>query len=229
MRTTTTRPRRTTTSRTSTRPWTARCAIAGLRTLQTPTPQNWSTVACAHRHPPTLTHTVPQVHTVSSQLDGARRRLTELQDEQRVIERYHSSGVQYDYGPGDAFASLAGRCLSDTGARWTYEACFFDKATQNEPHNPSNRVSLGTWSHWSSNYTQAVFANGDACSGGVTRSLTVKLVCEESERMWGGEEPSMCTYTVWFATPLACQHQDLQQVRRAAVSARASQHECQRT
>ncbi len=62
-----------------------------------------------------------------------------------------------------------------------------------------------------------MFANGDACANGVARSLTVKLVCDDVEEMWGGEEPSTCVYTVWMATPLACRPADLEKVGLVAL------------
>ncbi len=137
----------------------------------------------------------PQVQAVSTQLDAATRRVEELREEQRVIERYHSSGVQYDYGPGDVFASLAGRCVSDAGQRWTYEACFFERAAQKEPHNPSNPgATLGTWSHWQNDYTEV--------RGGSFRvpleqcaSALVRLANRQSVRLVAPCRPCLPTVT----------------------------------
>ncbi len=59
----------------------------------------------------------------------------------------------------------AGRCFTDHGQRFNYEACLFDRATQSEPHNPANKVNLGSWLGFEEGNAVLVFANGDPCSG----------------------------------------------------------------
>lgn len=61
-------------------------------------------------------------------------------------------------------------------------------------------------------HAQAVFDGGDPCYNAPARSLTVLLECGEHERMWGGEEPETCVYTVRMSTPAACKLEDLARV-----------------
>lgn len=64
---------------------------------------------------------------------------------------------------------------------------------------------------------QALFENGDLCAGVGPRRFTVNLVCGDSERMWGGEEPATCQYQAWMTTPAACQESDLSKVGRGPL------------
>ncbi|KAL6754230.1 glucosidase II beta subunit-like protein-domain-containing protein [Haematococcus lacustris] len=160
-------------------------------------------------------------------LEAAQALLAELQQQAQLVKRYHlQAAAGGDFGPQDVFLPLAGRCLEDAG-RWHYEACFFDSASQSEAGG-LNKVSLGTWSGFSQDYQQAYFTGGDPCEGGPARSLTLQLVCGAQEQLWGGEEPSPCTYTAWMSTPAACREQDreqeqarLQQLERVEEEVRA--------
>ncbi|KAF5828843.1 glucosidase II beta subunit-like-domain-containing protein [Dunaliella salina] len=166
---------------------------------------------------------------LEAQLQAALEKLEALQAEGLNIQRYHQGAANYDFGPNNVFLALAGRCIKDEGKRWIYEACFFDKAVQSEPHAPKNRVSLGSWHGFNSDYTQAYFTDGDPCPGDLPkRSLTVNLVCDDKEHMYGGEEPATCIYRTNLATPIACKEadlikaeQDLQQLERHEAEIRS--------
>lgn len=47
-------------------------------------------------------------------------------------------------------------------------------------------------------------SGGEACSGGVRRSLRVGFECAEEEALGRVDEPEPCGYRVSFATPAAC-------------------------
>jgi len=150
----------------------------------------------------------------------AKSGLEDLKQEKSKIERYWVSRQNFDFGPNNVFLPLAGRCFTDRGSRWHYKACFFDTATQSEPHG-ANTVTLGVWKGFNKDYTEAIFHNGDLCAGVGQRSFTLKLVCGEEVKIWGGEEPATCVYTATMSTPAACKHDDLnrEQQQLAALEA----------
>ena len=48
------------------------------------------------------------------------------------------------------------------------------------------------------------FKSGTRCWNGPERSLSVSLLCGREEKILAVSEPEMCTYTMDFATPAAC-------------------------
>ncbi|KAG1677480.1 hypothetical protein FOA52_001936 [Chlamydomonas sp. UWO 241] len=142
-----------------------------------------------------------EVDDAREALHNAEYDLRLLAKERDEIEAFGGGGL--DWGPGDVFFALAGRCLTDYAGSYTYEACFYANASQSQSRGA--KTSIGTWAGWGADYTSAEFVGGDECGGDApARSLRVHLTCAETERLYGSSEPSTCAYVAWLQTPLAC-------------------------
>lgn len=94
------------------------------------------------------------MNEVNGKLSSAKIALESLKEEKQKIDRYYVQRDSFDFGPNNVFLPLAGKCVSDVGSRWHYKACFFDKATQSEPHNMANVVTLGVWKGFNKDYSE---------------------------------------------------------------------------
>lgn len=95
-----------------------------------------------------------------------------------------------------AYASLAGRCITNKFTEYNYEICFFKNAKQDS-------TPLGNWLRWESPGV-ALFTNGRRCPRGPPRSIRVTLRCGASEEIEDVSEPSRCAYEATIAHPAAC-------------------------
>ena len=82
-----------------------------------------------------------------SEHSAADASLRAIADELRDLESF----VAMDFGADRALAPLYKKCVSLVIRQYTYEVCFFDRATQREGHSST---SLGTWKAPSADQTQ---------------------------------------------------------------------------
>ena len=108
-----------------------------------------------------------------------------------------------------AFASLSGRCVATTASEYTYEACFFTKATQRASGHGGHSFSLGRRWRWAEHTSDGTptgeFEGGDRCPDGTERSLRVRFACTPGVEVLGQvSEYSTCRYEVLLETAAAC-------------------------
>jgi hypothetical protein len=130
----------------------------------------------------------------------------------RDLESY----ANLDFGPERALASLYKQCVSTQIRQYTYEVCFFDKASQKEG---GSSTSLGSWSSWreGEQHREMRFEGGQTCWNGPARSAQITLRCGAADgavaRIVSVEEPSKCVYSMVVVTPAACQQSSLEDVQ----------------
>ncbi|KAG2501356.1 hypothetical protein HYH03_001146 [Edaphochlamys debaryana] len=112
-----------------------------------------------------------------------------------------------NFGPDDMFLAFHDSCFTSHQTRWTYEACFFHKATQREGHQAP--VTVGRWYGFSEDYKVAHFTGGDECWNVGPRSFSVQMSCGMENRMSDGEEPATCRYQAKLTTPALCTEAEL--------------------
>ena len=129
--------------------------------------------------------------------DAARR---ELDDMNTKLDELRAK-VDRDYGPDDVLISLSGQCFEQKIDKYTYSACPFGEAKQDDVRlgkNVAVRVDDATGS------MTLKFENGEGCWNGPSRSLALALECSDENRLASIEEPSRCEYAGVFHTPFAC-------------------------
>lgn len=77
-------------------------------------------------------------------------------------------------------------------------------------------TSLGTWGQWNS-YKTMKYENGQSCWNGPSRTATYTLKCGTYDFISNADEPSMCTYTFDFYTPVACHEEDLEKLKKEYI------------
>ncbi len=169
-----------------------------------------------------------------SEHSSADASLRAISDELRDLENF----VAMDFGGADrALAPLYKKCASLVIRQYTYEVCFFDRATQREGHSST---SLGTWkaapaaaadqqqtadasataSPSASDAIEMHFTDGQTCWNGPARSLSVRLQCGAAPadgsvaQLLSVEEPGKCVYAAVVSTPVACSREQLERARQ---------------
>jgi protein kinase C substrate 80K-H len=135
-----------------------------------------------------------------------------LELERKVAE--YEAELKEEYGASDAFLALRNECFSRDSGEYTYTLCLF-KHVQQKNRNSYSTSTLGNWkgfaeqtySSWGGgkDFTRMIYDSGDHCWGGPVRSTNVQVVCGPTNEVLDNNEPSMCTYTMTFQTPAACE------------------------
>ncbi len=117
------------------------------------------------------------------------------------------------YGRHAEFRALENQCVSRDMGEYTYEYCFFGRATQ-IPNNGGAHISLGTFANWNPKadatvdsdeyWMQQVYARGQRCWNGPERSAIVDLECATTNELRDVFEAEKCIYSIRVATPAVC-------------------------
>ncbi len=93
-------------------------------------------------------------------------------------------------------------CFSTQVREYTYEFCPFKHATQKS----GSSTSLGRFTRFDSVDGRAIlhFENGQRCWQGMDRKAVVYTNCGVTSAITLVEEPSTCSYSIHFDTPIAC-------------------------
>ena len=113
--------------------------------------------------------------------------------------------MKADFGPDGVYFSLKGSCFTIKQAQYSYEACPFGAAKQDQ-------TSLGTFLGWgadaggsgTADYTKMRFSGGSNCWNGPSRSMRLDFECGAKDELLAIDEPEKCTYVAKMATPAAC-------------------------
>lgn len=138
----------------------------------------------------------------SQLLEQYKRELSEKENAIRKIEEE----LNFDFGPGQVFFPLKGKCFSFRDREYTYTLCPFERATQES--TGGMQTELGRWSGWSGPaenlYSRQKYDGGIQCWNGPARSAVVNVVCGVEDKLTSVVEPSKCEYVFDFQSPAAC-------------------------
>nr|CDI57162.1 related to alpha glucosidase II beta subunit [Melanopsichium pennsylvanicum 4] len=114
------------------------------------------------------------------------------------------------YGRQAEFKALENKCFSKDMGEYTYEYCFYGRATQ-IPNNGGAQISLGTFTNFNPTqdktqeqdayWMQQIYARGQKCWNGPERSAIVDLVCGTDNKVLDVFEAEKCIYSIKVATP----------------------------
>ncbi|CDU21943.1 related to alpha glucosidase II beta subunit [Sporisorium scitamineum] len=117
------------------------------------------------------------------------------------------------YGREAEFKALENKCFSRDMGEYTYEYCFFGRATQ-IPKNGGAQISLGSFSQFNPQqnkkpeedayWLQQIYARGQKCWNGPERSAVVDLECGVENKVLNVFEAEKCIYSIKVATPAVC-------------------------
>ncbi|TWW81423.1 N-acetylglucosamine-1-phosphotransferase subunit gamma [Takifugu flavidus] len=98
--------------------------------------------------------------------------------------------------------------VSGNDLKYKYEFCPFHNVTQHEQIFRWNAYSgiLGIWQEWeitNNTFTGMWMREGDTC-GTKNRETKVTLICSTRSKVAQVSEPTTCTYSLTFETPLVC-------------------------
>ncbi|WWD22735.1 hypothetical protein CI109_107228 [Kwoniella shandongensis] len=115
------------------------------------------------------------------------------------------------YGPQMEWKKLDGTCIDKVSGDYTYELCFFGKATQKSNKDGSSN-HMGTFSDWNTAeqegslayYSQQLYGNGAKCWNGPLRSVKVDITCGTANALLSISEPEKCEYRFKVTSPAVC-------------------------
>lgn len=119
--------------------------------------------------------------------------------------------MELHYGREGEWKKLDGSCVDKVVGDYTYELCFFGKATQRSNKDKSSN-NLGSFNQWNTAadqgslgyYSQQLYKNGAKCWNGPNRSVTVDLSCGTSNALISVSEPEKCEYRFKVTSPALC-------------------------
>ncbi len=117
------------------------------------------------------------------------------------------------YGRSAEFKALENKCFSKDMGEYTYEYCFFGRATQ-IPNSGGAQISLGTFANFNPKqdrsmeedefWLQQIYARGQKCWNGPERSAIVDLKCGVENKVVDVFEAEKCIYSITVETPAVC-------------------------
>ncbi|ODN73839.1 hypothetical protein L202_07363 [Cryptococcus amylolentus CBS 6039] len=119
--------------------------------------------------------------------------------------------MELHYGVEAEWKKLDGTCVEQVIGDYTYELCFFGKATQKSNKDGSSNL-LGKFDQWNvaasegtlPYYSQQLYKNGAKCWNGPNRSVAVVLSCGTSNALLSVAEPEKCEYRFKVSSPALC-------------------------
>ncbi|WWC90142.1 uncharacterized protein L201_005075 [Kwoniella dendrophila CBS 6074] len=140
---------------------------------------------------------------LSNELHKLQNSITNTEDTLEKMNR--------EYGPEAEWKKLDGVCVDKVSGDYTYELCFFGKATQ-KSNKDSSSNHLGSFSQWNTAaeqgtyeyYTKQLYNNGGRCWNGPLRSVSVDLTCGTQNALLSISEPEKCEYHYKVTTPALC-------------------------
>ncbi|XXQ35438.1 Glucosidase 2 subunit beta [Plasmodiophora brassicae] len=132
----------------------------------------------------------------------AENALLALDKERKTIEQM----LNMDFGKDDAFRVLQDKCFTLSVDQYTYTLCPFKSVTQS---SGGSDTSLGRFKRWDDQSGDWLFEQGQRCWNGPERSTRVSVSCGQTNELLDVSEPSTCVYVMHFATPCACDQEDV--------------------
>ncbi|RXK36650.1 protein kinase C substrate 80K-H [Tremella mesenterica] len=152
----------------------------------------------------------PHVTAAREKHRNLNNELTKLQNDiKSSSETLEKMGL--GFGPEAEWKKLDGTCVDTVAGDYTYELCFFGRASQ-KSNKDSSSNHLGTFGEWNTSaepatydyYTRQVYKNGAKCWNGPMRSVTVDMTCGTTNALLQISEPEKCEYRFKVTTPALC-------------------------
>ncbi|TXT10626.1 hypothetical protein VHUM_02131 [Vanrija humicola] len=153
----------------------------------------------------------PHVAAAREQFHAAERELNNLRNDISSSEGTLGKLSDGSFGPQGEWKKLDGTCIDTVAGDYTYELCFFGKATQksNKDHSSNH---LGSFTSWNGSaepnspeyYRQQKYQNGARCWNGPMRSVTFDMTCGTVNAITSVTEPEKCEYLFRGTTPALC-------------------------
>lgn len=143
--------------------------------------------------------------------NAAQRAVTDLQAAVQSTEQTLHKLTAGEFGPDGEWKKLDGTCVSAVAGDYTYELCFFGRATQRS-NKDSSANSLGSFEGWAEGaekgsrayYATQRYRNGAKCWNGPFRSVNVELSCGRENEILSVTEPEKCEYKFKATSPALC-------------------------
>ncbi|CAK9780364.1 hypothetical protein CC85DRAFT_287897 [Cutaneotrichosporon oleaginosum] len=159
-----------------------------------------------------VAHDGPHVSAARERYNAAERELNAVRSAiSGAEETLEQIGNRHWFGPEGEWKKLDGTCVDTVAGDYTYELCFFGKATQksNKDHSSNN---LGHFVEWNpaakpgeyAYYTKMAYRNGAKCWNGPMRSVNVELECGKENALLAITEPEKCEYNFKVTSPALC-------------------------
>lgn len=155
--------------------------------------------------------------------NAAQRAVTDLQGTITSTEQTLRKLSDGEFGPDGEWKKLDGTCISTVAGDYTYELCFFGRATQRSNKDSSSN-SLGSFEGWAEGpekgtleyYSKQRYRNGAKCWNGPFRSVNVELSCGKENEILSVTEPEKCEYKFKATSPALCWPEGKQPQAQAA-------------
>lgn len=153
----------------------------------------------------------PHVAAARERFHAAERELNNLHNDISSSQATLDKLSDGSYGPQGEWKKLDGTCIDTVAGDYTYELCFFGKATQksNKDHSSNHLGSFVSWNGTAESgapeyYSQQKYQNGARCWNGPMRSVTLDLTCGTVNSITSVTEPEKCEYLFRGTTPALC-------------------------
>lgn len=175
-----------------------------------------------------------RAHTDASNL--VSRLSNDLATKKHKLNEYSSR-----FGRASEFKALENKCFRKDMGEYTYEYCFFGRATQIPNNGGGAPVSLGTFTNFNpandksmdedAYWMQQIYARGQKCWNGPERSAIVDLECGVDNQVLDVFEAEKCIYSIKVVTPAVCfasqsqQEQQRQKKKKEETDKQAAQQQ----
>ncbi|CAD6578508.1 MAG: hypothetical protein TREMPRED_002209 [Tremellales sp. Tagirdzhanova-0007] len=140
-------------------------------------------------------------NTASNDLNRLNTEITSTAD---TLERMNTG-----FGPGAEWKKLDGTCVDKVSGDYTYELCFFGRATQKSNKDSSSNF-LGSFVDWNGSaapgtfehYTRQNYRNGRGEM--LERTDAVDIICGTTNALLSISEPEKCEYHFRVTSPALC-------------------------
>ncbi|WVQ94203.1 hypothetical protein IAU59_001281 [Kwoniella sp. CBS 9459] len=158
---------------------------------------------------------------LANDLNKLRNEITKSEETVSKLGGGSGSG----FGPLGEWKKLDGTCVDKVSGDYTYELCFFGRATQKSNKDGSSNY-MGTFSHWNTDaeegtlpyYSKQMYKNGAKCWNGPMRSVGVDITCGTKNELLSIAEPEKCEYRFKVTSPALCwPDEELQKGGRAGA------------
>ncbi|KAJ3413355.1 hypothetical protein HDV05_008137 [Chytridiales sp. JEL 0842] len=157
-----------------------------------------------------------ELQLLSKDASKARSKVYEAENTKRDLESKLEDlrkRESTDTGLQKEWEKLWDTCISIDSFEYTYEICFFGKATQ-KPRKGHGDTDLGKFSRWGDRvgktgvgkekYFTFMYENGAHCWNGPARSVEVTVSCDAETKVLSVSEPSKCEYAMKITSPAVC-------------------------
>jgi hypothetical protein len=161
----------------------------------------------------------PEVKQLREEIEQLNHQQNDLNRLKSEHEKLINESREYQADLYDLLASK-GECYDRVDGAFTYTVCLGTKVTQKENGRGNGGVNLGTFSNPTASIVQEegsdgvtgrtipiyklLYSNGQHCHAFGARKAEVSITCGEKNQLLDATEPSTCSYSFKFESPIAC-------------------------